>query len=284
MRRGWAAAWLGVAMGGSLVACFDLLHGTSDVLTACELDGGTPGCVARPSDGGAPASPAADFCAMTSNQAEDSALHACAWLGACASPLTDDVAFGPCYFRALTAFDCAISPSCRALGAAHDAWDCLRRAVSCDDVRACGSLGAGVPADDDASPFPLAAMLAAPACRPVEDAEACVPDATASCENGRAVSCPSGVVETVDCAALLGSPTACSPGPLGTPSDSTSACRLAACGDDSCAGDGSILESCAGGAVYQANCARAGLGPCRLVAMGAGSTAQAPRAACTPRP
>ncbi len=120
-----------------------LFHSTSDLRTACELDAGAPGCP----ETDAPA----DFCAWSRDEADQRATHACAWLGACETPLGDN-AFGPCVFRARMAFDCAANPDHRVQGAAHDLWDCLQRAQSCPEVDACVFGAAGPPACDAGAP------------------------------------------------------------------------------------------------------------------------------------
>jgi hypothetical protein len=361
-------AAVALSAGGALVACFDLLHSTADVLTACELDAAHPGCAA------ADESSETDFCMWTPAQAAQHALHACTWLGACETPMGNN-AFGPCYFRALLAYDCAANPNHPARHAAHDLWDCLQQVRSCADVDACifvdgkapacgghgvytrcgenaanpnvrvrcadggvepyprssgencalwgqtcapspeGSACAGeptghacghdctgsllhwcAPADDggpgvdlgidcasngatqcDGFPSPDAAVWLA--CKAESDAAPCVPNASATCENGRATMCPSGVPETLDCAALLGGAGACTGGGLSPPFDWTSPCSMkpSACTSDSC--DGDRLTSCERGAAFSADCASEGLGACSLVAADPGA---APRAACGP--
>jgi hypothetical protein len=116
-------------LGAGLVACIDLFHSTSDVLTACQLDGQAPGCEA-----GVDAS--TDFCEWTDDLARQNAAHACAWLGACESPLGRN-AFGSCMFEALLAYDCAANPNHPVKGKTHALWDCLWQAASCDAVNAC---------------------------------------------------------------------------------------------------------------------------------------------------
>ena len=368
--RTWPAlatlALLSLFAGGALVACFDLLHSTADVRTACELDAGYPGCTAVVTKG------ETDFCAWTADEAKQHALHACTWLGACETPMGNN-AFGPCYFRALLAYDCAANPNHRSRQSAHDLWDCLQQVKSCGDVDTCIFRGAAPVAcgdpgvytacpgtnqdvrvlcvDGGAEPYPRArgencalwgqtcattagggvcageatgvscarsecagnslhwcvagddggpgidrgidcasngAMecsgFPSPdaaqwlACKADGDAGACAPDASAACDNGLAVMCPSGVPETLDCAALLGTPGACVAGALSPPFDWTSPCSLPASGcasDDSC--DGGLLTSCERGAKFQVDCAGEGLGACRLLTADPGS---APRAAC----
>jgi hypothetical protein len=116
---------LALLAGGALVACFDLLHSTSDVLTACELDASRTGC----------SEPSENFCSYDPEQAREHATHACAWLGACEAP-TGKNAFGACSFNARMAFDCAANPNHRSKRAAHDLWDCLQRVNSCAEVDA----------------------------------------------------------------------------------------------------------------------------------------------------
>jgi hypothetical protein len=356
---------LALSAGGALVACFDLLHSTADVLTACELDAAYPGCTVA-------TKVETDFCAWTPDEARQHALHACTWLGACETPMGNN-AFGPCYFRALLAYDCAANPNHRSRQSAHALWDCLQQVKSCGDVDACIFRGAAPAAcgtqgaytacqesnrdvrflcvDGGTEPYPrsrgencaLWGQTCAPsagegvcageatgescarecagkslhwcvagadggpgidhgidcasngamdcngfpspdaaqwlACQAESDAAACAPDASATCENGRAIMCPSGVLETLDCTALLGSSGACSAGGLSPPFDWTSPCSLPAsgCVSDSC--DGGTLTSCERGAAFQVDCTGQGLGGCRLLTADPGS---APRAACAP--
>ncbi len=132
LRRGVALATfavLAMCASAALVACFDVLHSTADVRTACELDASYPGCtVVQDVE--------TNFCSWTRDEAKHHALHACAWLGACESPMGNN-AFGACYFRARLAYDCAANPNHPARRAAHDLWDCLQRVKTCGDVDAC---------------------------------------------------------------------------------------------------------------------------------------------------
>jgi len=124
-----AVAWLwsaSLAFGAATVACFDLFHSTADLLTECAIDAATPGCLT----GGK------DFCEWTSIEARKHAEHACAWLGACETPMGKN-AFGSCVFQGLLAFDCAANPNHRVKGRARELWGCLSLAQSCDDVDAC---------------------------------------------------------------------------------------------------------------------------------------------------
>jgi hypothetical protein len=130
VRKGISLATLAfaVASGLALFACFDVFHSTADILTACEIDASRPGCTAAVGE--------TNFCAWSHDEASRHALHACAWLGACESPIGNN-AFGACYFRALLAYDCAANPNHQAKGAAHRLWDCLQQVETCGDVDAC---------------------------------------------------------------------------------------------------------------------------------------------------
>jgi hypothetical protein len=141
MRRGLFAALAVVssALGTGLLACFDLFHSTADILTACEVDALAPGCPPRDANVEAEAGAASgetNFCEWSPSLARQHAQHACAWLGACESPLGGN-AFGACMFQALLAYDCASNPNHRVKGKAHALWDCLAKATSCDAVDAC---------------------------------------------------------------------------------------------------------------------------------------------------
>ncbi len=121
-------------VAAGLVACFDLFHSTSDILTACQIDAQTPGCSdAAP---GTDAEAGIDFCAWSTAEARQSAQRACAWLGACETPLGRN-AFGTCMFEALLAYDCTANPDHPARGKTHDLWACLSAAQTCADVDAC---------------------------------------------------------------------------------------------------------------------------------------------------
>jgi hypothetical protein len=115
------------ASGAALVACIDLFHSTNDVLTACQLDAQTPGCGEEA---------ATDFCAWSADVARQNAMHACAWLGACETPLGRN-AFGSCMFEALLAYDCAANPDHPVKGKTRELWDCLWQADTCEAVNAC---------------------------------------------------------------------------------------------------------------------------------------------------
>jgi hypothetical protein len=370
-------AALSLSAGPSLVACFDLLHSTADVRTACEIDASYPGCIQSATE--------TDFCAWTPPEARQHAIHACAWLGACETPMGRN-AFGPCVFQALLAYDCASNPNHPVAPEIHGLWDCLQRAGTCDDIDACisqrtgtrvckdtgdytacngdlrvhctdggvkpyakaagsencalwgkscamgtsdsecaGSASglschAGDPKEciggsslrwcetvDGGGPdatgidlgidcpgngatrcggFPTQDAARWVACKADSDAaggrDDCTPDPAATCQGGRATSCPSGVRESIDCATLLGSPGAagaCLEGTLKPPFDWTSPCAMTApeCANDSC--DGKVVRSCERGAAFSVNCEQEGLKDCRLQAI---DPASGPRAACSP--
>jgi len=138
--RASAVATIGVvslASGVALIACFDLFHSTGDVLTACEIDATARGCAtARKLDATAIEGGVPDFCSWTPDQARQHAQHACAWLGACETPMGKN-AFGSCMFRGLLAFDCAANPNRRVKGKTRDLWGCLALAQTCRDVDGC---------------------------------------------------------------------------------------------------------------------------------------------------
>jgi hypothetical protein len=116
------------------------------------------------------------------------------------------------------------------------------------------------------------------ACMAESDAGSCPPDASAACSNGIALSCPSGVLEKIDCASLLQSVAGCTPGALAPPFDWTSPCGVVPehC-TESCTDAG--LTGCARGAAFALDCAAEGLGPCGEVSTDKGS---AVHAACAP--
>jgi hypothetical protein len=127
--------------------------------------------------------------------------------------------------------------------------------------------------------FPGAMNAAWVACVPESDAGTCAPDASASCTDGIATSCPAGVPETINCQTLLQNVQACNPGALSPPFDWTSPCFVAAgdggavdeggaggaapCAPDSC--DGTTLHACYRGASFSVDCAPLGFTSCKLV-------------------
>ncbi len=137
----------------AFAACTDLFHSTDDLLTKCELDAATSGCPARTADAGAAVEAAAaeeaeaaapvDFCSWTSAVAQQTAAHACAWLGACETPLGNN-AFGACLFQAGLAYDCAANPSHPVKGETYRLWACLASVQTCDDVSRCVLPGGSV--------------------------------------------------------------------------------------------------------------------------------------------
>src|SRR5579859_1341486 len=140
-----AACGASLGLGAGLVACIDLFHTTDDVLTACQLDGDIPDCggdvqaeAARPVEAAPPEAGPTDFCNPGWSRAEayQNAQRACAWLGACGSPLGGN-AFGECMFQALLAYDCTANPSHPVRGRRRAAWDCVWQVKSCTDVTNC---------------------------------------------------------------------------------------------------------------------------------------------------
>jgi hypothetical protein len=372
-----AAAPLLLAVLLALVRCGDVLHSTSDVRTACEIDASVPGCSAPARDAGpavdgaaadAPAA-AIDFCAWSPAEAQQTAMRACAWLGACETPVGAN-AFGDCALQARLAYNCAANPNHAPKGKAHDFWACAATVTSCADVALCalpagpedcadaspssrcgtganadtvircgggstgvtlepcapagktcvvgvagdarcGGTGAGLDCENAVSAdclgdpltqlhtcdadggdffidcssngaqscgaFP-ATNFAWVACVAEGSGPPCTPSLDVTCSGGVASSCPSGVPETIDCSALLGSPAACRAGMLSSPFDWSTPCGTTdPCPDDQCAGEG--VTSCTRGASVGTGCAALGLGPCRLVSV---ADSAAPRAACSP--
>jgi hypothetical protein len=143
---GLLAAAVAAGLAAAPVACVDLFHSTN-FETLCDLDAAA--CAS--SDASAPVVDATpppfdgNFCLWDSATARANALHACAWLGACAGPVGDN-AFGPCVVNATLAYDCATNPNRPVIGAAYAFWSQLWSASSCADVR-----NAVLPADTNGS-------------------------------------------------------------------------------------------------------------------------------------
>jgi hypothetical protein len=151
--RGHVAVALAVAsmaLGAGLVACFDLFHSTDDVLTACQLDAQACREDAARVDAGIDA--ATDFCTWPESEAVANAQTACAWLGACETPLGRN-AFGSCMFAALLAYDCHANPNHGVKGKAHATWDCLWQARSCAAVETCVFPQGRLSCQDGGGPF-----------------------------------------------------------------------------------------------------------------------------------
>jgi hypothetical protein len=126
--------------------------------------------------------------------------------------------------------------------------------------------------------FPDASAARWLACVAESDAGAagqCSPSRAVTCSSGGvATSCPSGVMETIDCTHILRQPNACSGAGLDPPFDWTSPCTLGSpCPQDSC--DGGILTGCARGAPFRVDCGKANLGQCRMVATELGNAESA---------
>lgn len=366
-----------VALLGTVVAfaaCTDLFHSTDDFLTQCQLDAAACSLLEVDAGTNVEAGDPVDFCSWTSATAQQRAAHACAWLGACQTPLGNN-AFGACVFQAMLAYDCASNPSHRATGETRRLWACLASVRTCDDVSRCvlpsgtvqcsdlnyvacletlgsasastvriecsdagyhgencalwgeacnttatgGACGAaetagcgdgGAPSscngsmlmcDNGQTAFDCSgngsqACTAAHApaelaCIPNDagSGPSCAPDAMATCSDGVASSCPTGVPESIQCGTLLGVGNvnaACAPGPLAGGFDWTSPCTLKppectadACGDAGADASSATLVGCVRGAAASLDCKSEGLGPCRLVPTHAGTEV---RPACTP--
>jgi hypothetical protein len=117
-------------LGAPPLACVDLFHSTT-FETACDVDAAACATSPAPPDGGP-----TDFCLWDTTTARSNALRACAWLGACAGPVGDN-ALGPCFVRAMLAYNCAVNPNRNLIpgSAAHEVWDRLWQAKSCNEVR-----------------------------------------------------------------------------------------------------------------------------------------------------
>jgi hypothetical protein len=141
MRRDVALALsvTSMGLGAGLVACFDLFHPTDDILTACQLD--KTACNEAGAEAGSDAE--TSFCTWDETAANETAEHACAWLGACEGPFGQN-ALGPCMFEALLAYDCKANPAHPFSGERRDRWDCLASATSCVAVDACIFPGSSV--------------------------------------------------------------------------------------------------------------------------------------------
>ncbi|MGH7436669.1 MAG: hypothetical protein ACRENE_13430 [Polyangiaceae bacterium] len=153
----------GLVAGASLVACFDLLHATGDLRTACEVDASAAGCA----------------CAASHADARRLAEHACGWLGACETPMGGNAA-GPCMFSALLAFDCAANPDHLVKGEPAAIWQCLAAADTCGAVDGC--LFPGGPRAT------CGAGGSYTSCVPLRDAGASTGDVRVECDDGGASS------------------------------------------------------------------------------------------------
>jgi hypothetical protein len=245
-------------LGAGLVACIDLFHSTSGILDACELDAAS--CTeALP-----------DLCAWEAGTASANAALACTWLNKCEGTFEYD--FGECMVRARFAYDCNVVVTNNGLtSATKQAWLDLLQAKSCDDVHLAMFRGGRFtcPADagaalgcDDVTRFSCSEGGALPygdscalwnetcnanggcvgclGCVDAGDAGPCTPDASATCMGDIAISCPSGVLEAIDCNELLQQPGTCNSGPLPQALDPTSACYFDAGATDA----GGCVETC----------------------------------------
>jgi hypothetical protein len=262
LRTALVASVSAAAAGAALVACVDLLHSTSDLETACQLDGQTPGCTNEA--GVAEASPSGtDFCQWSSAQARSNATHACAWLSACEGPLGNN-AFGACMFHALLAYNCAANPSHPVRGTTRDQWDCLWQVKSCGDVTACVFPKGTEDCDDDGS---ACAAHGGPAPNNLDVRVSCVAGSKATGENCALWGQTCGFYVEGGVGGVCGA-AGCALDPGST---YKSEC------------DGTLLHSCAGALDVGVDCADNGAGQCGGFASDswAACLPSAPGAACT---
>ena len=192
MRLRIAASFVVAGALSGAYACVDIFHSTADVIDKCTIDA---------------ASCPLDFCALSPQTAEAYAEHACAWLGACESPLGGN-AFGPCMVQARLAFDCSLNPNHRVNGQTHALWECLSRAGTCSDVSQCIAPGATA------------------TCSGGSTSEAVCVDASSSTAR---VGCSGGTAVAENCALW---------GQTCDPNSSSATCGQSTGGRLDCAGDG----------------------------------------------
>jgi hypothetical protein len=143
LRSALAFFFVAGALSMLLAACFDLFHSTDDIVTACTEDASQEGC--QLFEAAVDSNPTSvDFCTWDSGTAHANATHACAWLGACRSPMGDTDrtfargnAFGACMISALLAYDCSLNPNRRPKAATLAFWECMANAKTCGDVQHC---------------------------------------------------------------------------------------------------------------------------------------------------
>jgi len=255
MRTGVAIALsiVSVSLGAGTVACFDLFHSTAGILTACEIDAQVcaDGSVDAGTDG------PIDFCAWTPVEARAHASHACAWLGACQTPMGGN-AFGECSFSALLAYDCEANPGHPPRGEERALWDCLWQVQSCADVERCVFPG-GVPA-----------------CPPVA-ATTCASTGGAVANRDVRVECTdAGVTHGENCGlrgqtcATSGASGVCAGAAAGGGSGCTSECN------------GTHLHWCVDGGDIGVDCASNGAGRCGVFSASWAACVAAGDAGCTP--
>ena len=119
----------------AFVACVDLFHSTDDFHTACENSPDASGCHVD-GQARAPAITVDAPCSLSPSEAAASAERACAWLGACESPVGGQQ-FSACMTKALAVFNCSIAREQHAKGKTLDLWSCLTTVDRCEDVRRC---------------------------------------------------------------------------------------------------------------------------------------------------
>ncbi len=234
-----------MAAGAALTACVDLFHSTAGILDVCELD------AAACADGGA------DLCAVDAGPARQIASRACAWLGACESPLGHN-AFGACMVDAVQALDCTVSPGHPARGGTLALWECLAAAQACADVDRCVFPG-GVPVCGSAGDFTSCGDVGGVA------ANAAV-----------RIECTDGGAAHGESCALRGE-TCATQGTTGTCAGATADGGGLACQTSGC--DGTRLHWCADGGDIGLDCASTGARRCA----GFPSTGPAQWVACVPQ-
>jgi hypothetical protein len=274
LRAAIALSVISAGLGAGLVACFDLLHSTSGILDACQLD----------AEACSDAAPPVDFCTWEGGTPQTAAAIACTWMSTCEGT-SQFHGFGECMVRALLAYDCQANPNNPVTGSTKQAWLALLRAKSCQEVDnivfpsgvpVCPDAGAGCdgvtrvycaeagarPSGENCAMWNQTcvnvACVGCLGCFAGADAGACTPDASATCNGDFATSCPNGALETIDCQELLQRASTCNPGSLDG-GDPTSPCYLATGVPDANAGDAGdssvgCAETCIGNSVT--TCAR----------------------------
>jgi hypothetical protein len=143
-RRAVVVTGVASAMGAlALVACVDLFHSTSDILDACQIDAAAEGCAPLAQNDAEIADATSDgfdgnidLCSFTPTEARANAEAACAWLGACETPLGQN-RYATCVEHAILAYDCTANASMTVRGSALDFWKCMVTARDCASVHAC---------------------------------------------------------------------------------------------------------------------------------------------------
>lgn len=140
-----AVSFLALSLSGTLLACVDLFHSTTEAKNACEQERPANECDASTAavpdaaeastqDTSAPA----ELCAGSSAEAKKLASEVCVNLGVCTKGLGDN-ALAPCYRAALQAYDCESFPNRKLKKGSkrYDYYRCLASAKTCEAVQAC---------------------------------------------------------------------------------------------------------------------------------------------------